>query len=384
MSEAPDTAHAFPDTSLPSSLWDVIVVGAGPAGSVTAGELARLGCRVLVVDRATFPRNKVCGCCLNGATIATLHHLGLGHVLAGGIPLNKVCLAAGRRSAAITLPPGMALSREVFDARLVDAAVRRGAVFCPNTLVRPGTDAPERREVMLNGVAAQAKVVVVASGLAGNEASAEPGSRIGLGATLSSEQVAEFYRPGTIYMATSRHGYAGMVRVEGDRLDIAAAIDPAFVRVVGGPGPAVAAMVNEIGWPAGEFEAAGWKGTPALTRQPIRIAGDRWFAAGDAAGYVEPFTGEGMAWAVMGAAALAPLATRAVRGWEPSLASEWERAHRQLLRGRQRRCRLVARVLRHPALCRMAVAALSGFPVLARPVTAALNRPTRLPPTAPA
>src|SRR5262249_23647918 len=44
--------------------WDAVVVGAGPAGALAARELARLGAAVLLVDRATFPRWKVCGCCL--------------------------------------------------------------------------------------------------------------------------------------------------------------------------------------------------------------------------------------------------------------------------------------------------------------------------------
>ena len=45
--------------------WDAVVVGAGPAGAVAARELARRGTTVLLVDRASFPRNKVCGACLN-------------------------------------------------------------------------------------------------------------------------------------------------------------------------------------------------------------------------------------------------------------------------------------------------------------------------------
>jgi flavin-dependent dehydrogenase len=46
-------------------LWDVVVVGAGPAGAMAARELARRGAGVLLVDRAQFPRYKVCGGCLN-------------------------------------------------------------------------------------------------------------------------------------------------------------------------------------------------------------------------------------------------------------------------------------------------------------------------------
>ncbi|HEY7428386.1 MAG TPA: FAD-dependent oxidoreductase, partial [Gemmataceae bacterium] len=58
--------------------WDVVVVGAGPAGAMAAHELARRGCAVLLVDRAAFPRWKVCGCCLNGHALVTLQAAGLG------------------------------------------------------------------------------------------------------------------------------------------------------------------------------------------------------------------------------------------------------------------------------------------------------------------
>ena len=57
--------------------WDAVVVGAGPAGSVAARELARRGVSVLLVDKATFPRAKVCGCCLNAAALDTLAKIGL-------------------------------------------------------------------------------------------------------------------------------------------------------------------------------------------------------------------------------------------------------------------------------------------------------------------
>ena len=77
-------------------MFDALVIGAGPAGSVTARELARRGCRVLLVDKAHFPRAKVCGCCLNGAAAATLERLGLAHVVADAVPLNRVTVAAGR------------------------------------------------------------------------------------------------------------------------------------------------------------------------------------------------------------------------------------------------------------------------------------------------
>ena len=85
--------------------WDVIVVGAGPAGAMAAFELAHRSLRVLLVDKSGFPRPKVCGCCLNGQALALLQARGLESTIAnhGAVPLRHLLLAAGGRRA-IRLP----------------------------------------------------------------------------------------------------------------------------------------------------------------------------------------------------------------------------------------------------------------------------------------
>lgn len=343
---------------------DVLVIGAGPAGSVVARELARRGCAVRLVDKAHFPRSKVCGCCVNLAAVRTLGKLGLNDVLADGVPLRGVLIAAGRREARVRLPGGVALSREAFDVRLIRAAEAAGAEF------RPGVTAK------LEDTYDETRVAILAGGLAGSETLPEPGSRVGAGVGVPAECAPAFYAPGTIFMATARGGYVGLVRLEDGRLDVAAAFDVAFLKERGGLGAAAEAVLAEVGWPPipGLAELP-WKGTPALTRRARQLGGERWFAVGDAAGYVEPFTGEGMAWAVMSAAALAPLAARGVHRWDVALMCEWEATHRRLIGARQRVCRVVSRVLRSPALTTCAVRALGVLPVLSRPVVASLNRP---------
>jgi flavin-dependent dehydrogenase len=130
--------------------------------------------------------------------------------------------------------------------------------------------------------------------------------------------------------------------------------------------------------PAG-LDGAGWRGTPALTRQARRVAGHRLFALGDTTGYIEPFTGEGMAWALTSAVAVARLAAG---GWRPGLAGEWAGLHCRLVRRRQFACRAAAFVLRRPAWTAAAVRLLSLVPALAGPVIRHLNQAERGPTSA--
>ncbi|MGL6096279.1 MAG: NAD(P)/FAD-dependent oxidoreductase, partial [Fimbriiglobus sp.] len=297
--------------------WDAVVVGAGPAGAVAARELARRGLRVLLADRATFPRGKVCGCCLNGAALATLAAVGLGELPAklGAVPLTRVRIGAGGRGVTLTLPSGVALSRDAFDAALIAEAVAAGVTFRPGTRAKlePG-ETSHGITVRLGDTPVSAKLLIAADGLngqltaaVGNPPDVRENSRIGAG-TMAPDGPTE-YATGTIFMATGRGGYVGLVRVEDGRLDVAAAFDPGFVRDVGGPGNAAETVLRQAGFPAVPGLAGlPWKGTPPLTRTARVLAGPRWFAVGDAAGYVEPFTGEGMAWAVASAAAVAPIA----------------------------------------------------------------------------
>jgi flavin-dependent dehydrogenase len=105
---------------------------------------------------------------------------------------------------------------------------------------------------------------------------------------------------------------------------------------------------------------------------------------GDAAGYVEPFTGEGMTWALESARALLPLAREAVQkvpgeGWDPELVARWLRVRRRTL-GSRALIRAVARLTRHPRLATGAVRLLSGLPALAAPLVRRATGPALLAP----
>jgi flavin-dependent dehydrogenase len=364
--------------------WDVAVVGAGPAGAMAARELARSGHAVLLLDRAAFPRWKVCGCCLNGHALALLHAAGLSESIASrhAVSLRAIQLAAGGRVAEVPLAGGVALSREAFDAALVDAAIAAGAAFLPQTLTSlersPAPCSPRRLEFQQGPIrtSTAARVVLAADGLggrltartAGRVVTTSPAARIGAGVIVATAPA--FYALGRIFMACGRGGYLGLVRLEDGRLNLAAAFDPAWLRVCGGPGPAAVHLLAEAGWPdVPNLVALNWRGTPPLTRRARRRADHRLFLIGDAAGYIEPFTGEGMAWALTVGRAVAPLAAQAVEHWHPRLAREWDALYRRLLAPRQLVCRAVAAALRSPWLTRTFVRLLSLAPSLATPMT---------------
>jgi len=368
--------------------WDVVVVGAGPAGAIAAREAACRGLAVLLVDHVLFPRPKVCGCCLSAAALGVLETIGLGGVPTrlGARPLSLFQWAAGRQRASLPLPTGAALSRALLDAALVGEAVRRGVAFLPGVLATVDPDRRFIRRVILRqgeaSVSVDTRVVVVADGLGGSALSrhrgfdsiAHPASR--LGAAAIAEQAPGWYRPGTIFMACGPGGYVGLVRLEDGRLNLAAALDPARVRQTGGVGAVVAQILRQADFPAIDARSAlVWRGTPALTRRRARVADDRLFVIGDAAGYVEPFTGEGMAWAMASAVAVTPLVCEAAAQWTPSLAAQWTSRHRRLVRRRQATCRWITQALRDPRLAQTLVGAAARLPGVAIPVVRGLQAP---------
>jgi flavin-dependent dehydrogenase len=225
-------------------------------------------------------------------------------------------------------------------------------------------------------VRARARVVLAADGLGGKlveragVSAVETEARARIGAGVVAFDGPAYYTPGVIYMACGRSGYLGLVRLEDGRLDLAAAFDPSEVRVHGGPGRAAAELLTEVGWPAvSNLETLSWRGTPALTRRARRLAAEGLFVLGDAAGYIEPFTGEGIAWALAAGRAVAPLAAQAAQCWHPDLARQWSLEYRRRITNRQVACRTVAAVLRWPGLTRAVIRLLAHAPALAFPVT---------------
>lgn len=162
--------------------YDVIVVGGGPAGSVLSWELARRGIAVLLVDRARFPREKVCGDYVEPRGLRLLSAMGCLEELEHTDPLpithsatyiNSNCRYRGRIPfygwREDLLPHGYIISREELDYALLRTAAAAGATIYEETLVTGVVFDPKivRIEARKNGrrVNLQSHLVIGADGV---------------------------------------------------------------------------------------------------------------------------------------------------------------------------------------------------------------------------
>jgi flavin-dependent dehydrogenase len=368
---------------------DVVVIGAGPAGATAACVLGDRGHRVLLIDRASFPRAKVCGCCLAPGGQGILRSLGLGDLVEEGVPLDTTIVHGAGRSTTLDFRGSVTLSRERLDAALIEAARRRHVEFLPRTsAVVTAGDEVELRPLDASTAPPpdplRPKAIVVADGLGGRALDGRPEfrwriagrNRFGVGTLV--EGVRDAPRRGELLMLTDRAGYLGVATLEDGRVDLAAALHPERTRLGGGPAATCARILKDAGLVglADAAAAAKWRGTPSLTRSRRSVAAGRVFCIGDAGGYVEPFTGEGMSWGMEAGVAVAPFVEATLDG---RAADPWNRAHARLLSARRRRCRTVAFAIRHPRAAMPVMRLLGRLPRIGRRLAGVASGQSRPP-----
>jgi flavin-dependent dehydrogenase len=315
--------------------FDALIVGAGPAGSSLAIQLARAGWSVALVERLRFPRRKVCGECIAASNLPWLHALGIGEALQdlAGPPLRRVTLMRADCAVSAELPPvdygpfpwGRALGRETLDGLLLEQARAAGArVFQPwavqAILGTAGAWHCELRAVeSATLLRLRASVVVDAHGSWEALPIDRTQRRLARGAAdlfaFKANFTASSLPDGTISVLALDGGYGGMVVADGGMSTLACCIRRDRLSGLRGGAPGLRAGEAVQAWLQRECSGVrralhgAVRDRPWLTAGPIdpgvRIgAGDEIFRVGNAAGEAHPILGEGMSMALQSAALL--------------------------------------------------------------------------------
>jgi geranylgeranyl reductase family protein len=292
----------FPQNGRLTDIFDVAIVGAGPAGSIAAFELARGGATVALIDDS-HPREKPCG---GGLTARALALVGSSvAALSGGVPIEAAGFAHGRRHARVQLADEAGLlrlavaSRRSFDSRLVEIARAAGATLLPIRTVDVHRHDAEWR-LTTRGAPVTARFLIGADG---------PGSLVRRRLTLPFQR-----RDLSIAAGYYVHGLTSQ------QIEVAFIDDPSgylwsFPRpdhlAVGVCAQADVSKSTQLldlcgDWinanaGGGRRQRYGWS-IPSLTEATLcreYPAGDGWMLVGDAAGLVDPITREGIYFALL-------------------------------------------------------------------------------------
>lgn len=369
--------------------WDLLVLGGGPAGAATAALAAGAGARVLVVEREVFPRDKVCGEFLSAEALPLLGALGVEDALraAGAVAIDtcRVSEPGGRTLEAPLPQPGLGVSRSLLDATLLDLARRRGA------RVWEGEEATEALREGGRVVGAtvgrerhrevRASVVVAADG---RRSLLARHLHAGLGDPARSTGATWFgfktHRAGSgavgsrVDLHVFRGGYAGLAAVEGGRTNVCLLATVRALAACGRRPEGLLAQVRRN--PAAEEalrgtgEGARWHSIGPLRFGVRKPAAAGALFVGDAAGTIDPFAGEGMAHALLGARLAAPVALEAAQagGLTDAAALRYGEAWSQAFAPATARAHRLARLLTRPLPATAAVLVLRalGTPAFAR------------------
>jgi flavin-dependent dehydrogenase len=369
---------------------DVVVLGAGIAGSSVAHVLAQLGWDVVLLERDKFPRHKVCGEFLSPEAQASLKAMGLYEVVKS---LSPALIEQARliSPAGLTVPvalPGQAwgISRFALDAALVAAAQKSGVNFQPRVTATAVTPTEAGFEVAVRSkrgpAVVRARAVLAACGRYSQpglppRAVSKQQSFVGLKCHFENvrmpPQVELFFFPG---------GYVGLAPVEAGRVNLCMLITPAALTLTGKRiQPVLTWLVEQNPALAQRLKTGRMLPETEVSVAPVDIhrpakPWDRMACLGDTAVMIPPLCGDGMAMALHSATLCAPLAHNFLRGhlslaaWATAYQSAWQAEFGRAVRfGRYLQMMLNAPVLAEavlglgrlvPPLARMLVRATRG------------------------
>ncbi|HLU37796.1 MAG TPA: FAD-dependent monooxygenase [Planctomycetota bacterium] len=381
------------DSAVPSAC-DVAIAGGGPAGAALAIFLGRAGRRVALFDKKRFPRSKPCGEFLGPECAPILAALGVDASVAavGGAPVQGMRLFVGSRCATgrfvevgrarPSVAHGLAVRRERFDEILL-----RAAEATPGVTVHEGWTVQglmRARHGVVTGLRVRAPdgaahgvaagLVVGADGLRSTVAHALGVQRpiawldkVALTTRCSGVEPREcaevHFVPGGYFAATTVDDGLFSLNLVLDRRALRARDGDwdAFFAAHLARAPALAARLRG----ARRVDPVRGCGPLAVTTTMQAVPGAA--LVGDACGYVDPVTGEGLFFALRGAQLLAGAAQAALA--EPSAAyaalRDYERARRAEFAPRLRLALLLQRGLRHPTLVEHVMGLLQARPRLA-------------------
>jgi flavin-dependent dehydrogenase len=261
------------------------------------------------------------------------------------------------------------------DQLLVDHAISRGVTFTPEThasVVKHGTRGWAVQ--LTSGIESRRvtpRMVLIADGLGGSALRDLPQmqpviatkSWIGIGCVLDEAPFSQHVAPGQIAMHTAAGGYAGLVRLRDGKIALAAALAPTLIKRAGSPARAIQEILRSCGRSIEMPLDTDIKGTPLLTRTRPQLGLAKMLIIGDAAGYVEPFTGEGMTWALAGAQRAAALTAQVLQRTlsGEAAATAWRTWHAHHIGARQRTCRTVRALVHTPGLAQILIRSAGIF-----------------------
>lgn len=275
--------------------YDVIVVGAGPAGSTTARECADRGLRVLLLDRATFPRDKPCGGGVN-VRAARLLPFELEAVTERVIYGMRVSVKQSSPYDRIAEQPLTLLTqRSKLDAYLAERAVEAGATFRERSPVRSVERRAAEIRVNAGGEEYVGRTLVAADGASGptSKLAGMPVDRqmgIAIEGNITPETYPEHWTTMFGIDVGSTPGGYGWLFPKGDHVNVG----------VGGwyeIGPTLRSRLDEMTRFYGYDPQRLWgvRGHPLPVRRPgAALALGNVLAVGDAAGLLDPLSGEGI------------------------------------------------------------------------------------------